>query len=367
MKVGVIDSLSFQASEEDSDASDESYDVLPVSKKFKTKGVYKKATAAERSNFPPVSEMVLESIKALRDPPRRGSTLRSIRDTILLNWNVNMNSYDKKIKKFILNAVETGEITRVKGRGFSGRFTVPGMKIRRRKKKTALTKKFDEDEVEYVPAKTKRDEEKEKTLEALETKRIERKMQEEKKIEEKANRPAKKRTPARTEWEVEGIKGMRVRTDDQGIESTEYLVKFVGFPKPSWENEGNVSGCPELIEDYLVVKEAKDKELAEIRRRAEEEGDYEVSKILSNRKVRGKNEFLVRWKGYGPEDDTWEPEENLECQKLIHKFLEDSEKLSNSRSLREDPKRVERLEFANSKRDGHKRGGFRISYVGMDD
>ena len=45
-----------------------------------------------------------------------------------------------------------------KGKGLSGRFTVPGLKPKKRKKKNPLTKKFDEDEVDYVPEKTARDE-----------------------------------------------------------------------------------------------------------------------------------------------------------------------------------------------------------------
>ena len=63
---------------------------------------------------------------------RKGSTLGSIKETILLNWPVNMKSYDAKIKRFVEKAVDSGEIIRVKGTGFRGRFTVPGLKIRRK-------------------------------------------------------------------------------------------------------------------------------------------------------------------------------------------------------------------------------------------
>jgi hypothetical protein len=40
--------------------------------------------------------------------------------------------------------------------------------------------------------------------------------------------------------------------------------------------------------------------------------EYEVHDILDQRKKNGKMEYLVRWKDYGPEDDTWEPRENLQ-------------------------------------------------------
>ena len=33
--------------------------------------------------------------------------------------------------------------------------------------------------------------------------------------------------------------------------------------------------------------------------------------VLQERVVRGKKQYLVRWKGYNSFDDTWEPEENL--------------------------------------------------------
>ncbi|KAJ8337135.1 hypothetical protein SKAU_G00383550 [Synaphobranchus kaupii] len=49
---------------------------------------------------------------------------------------------------------------------------------------------------------------------------------------------------------------------------------------------------------------------------------YEVEKIVGKRKnKKGKMEYLVRWRGYGFEGDTWEPETHLSnCIEFIHEF-----------------------------------------------
>jgi len=53
----------------------------------------------------------------------------------------------------------------------------------------------------------------------------------------------------------------------------------------------------------------------------EGEEEFEVEKILNKRIVRGKEKFLVRWKGYTAEGDTWESKENLEnAKELVEKF-----------------------------------------------
>jgi len=322
----------------------------------------------EKEKLPPVSEMVVESIKALKDNPKKGSTLRSIKETIEMNWPINLKKYNEKIKKYITNAVETGEIIRTKGKGFSGRFTVPGMKVHRRKKKTknGLTKKYDEDEVEYKPGETERAKAKEETQVELEKAREERRILEEKKMEEKANRPVKPQAPRRTEYEVEKITGVKEHKDG----SVDYLVKWVGFNKPTWEKESNVQGCQDLIDAYMIVKEKKDREKEEYIKNAEEEGNYEVAKIVDfSRKKTGKREFLVRWKGFTWEDDTWEPEENLDCVDLIDKFMadyEDSKNYGGKERLRVAPKRIDRLQYASNARQ-RKKGAFRINYADMDD
>jgi len=42
-----------------------------------------------------------------------------------------------------------------------------------------------------------------------------------------------------------------------------------------------------------------------------------VEQILNKRKVRGKDKYLVHWKGFMAESDTWEGRENLENAKEV--------------------------------------------------
>jgi hypothetical protein len=52
-----------------------------------------------------------------------------------------------------------------------------------------------------------------------------------------------------------------------------------------------------------------------------QEENYEVEKILDSHRKRGKLFYLVKWKGYGPEHDTWEPIINmLNAKETVKKF-----------------------------------------------
>jgi len=53
----------------------------------------------------------------------------------------------------------------------------------------------------------------------------------------------------------------------------------------------------------------------------EGEEEFKVEKILNKRMVREKEKFLVRWKEYTVEKDTWENRENLEnAKELVEEF-----------------------------------------------
>jgi len=76
-----------------------------------------------------------------------------------------------------------------------------------------------------------------------------------------------------------------------------------------------------------------------------EEERFEVEAILDSKEEGGQRLYLIKWKGFEKEEDnTWEPEENIDCKEKLVQFNEKATeektgtlgKLSN-----EDPKEVE--------------------------
>ena len=52
-----------------------------------------------------------------------------------------------------------------------------------------------------------------------------------------------------------------------------------------------------------------------------EEGEYIVESVLSHRIKKGKFEYLLKWKGYSSDENTWESDVSG-CQNLVKSYLE---------------------------------------------
>ena len=100
----------------------------------------------------------------------------------------------------------------------------------------------------------------------------------------------------------------------------------------------------------------------------ESEDEYEVEKILEMRaKKNGSREFLVHWKKWSSEHDTWEPEANLKCQEIIDRFLNnvEDEKDTNIKESRVGRKQSERVTSAarSARRQSKRNNKQNVSYI----
>ncbi|XP_069138883.1 chromobox protein homolog 1-like, partial [Argopecten irradians] len=62
-----------------------------------------------------------------------------------------------------------------------------------------------------------------------------------------------------------------------------------------------------------------------------EEEEYTVEKILDVRVKSGKREYLLKWVGYPDSENTWEPEENLDCPDIIAAYEDKRKKREQER------------------------------------
>lgn len=146
--------------------------------------------------------------------------------------------------------------------------------------------------------------------------------------------------PDHAEYEVEEVLDVAVKKGKK-----EFLIKWKGYDtsESSWEPEKNLS-CKHLIEAFYEksgksgdegkkaeTDGSKLKQAAKAKGQKNKENDtspveYEVDKIVDMKTdKKGKKEFRIRWKGYGEDQDTWEPENMLSCKDLIDAFMASKE------------------------------------------
>ncbi|KAI4484375.1 hypothetical protein M0802_013120 [Mischocyttarus mexicanus] len=88
------------------------------------------------------------------------------------------------------------------------------------------------------------------------------------------------------------------------------------------------------------------------------EEEYEVDKIVGHRTIKGRRQFLIRWKGYGEESDTWEQEKDLNCPKLIENFLLDDDNETGEIISEKSPKSVKSKSIKTDKKKDMKKTKF---------
>ena len=75
-----------------------------------------------------------------------------------------------------------------------------------------------------------------------------------------------------------------------------------------------------------------------------EEEEFTVEKILDKRVRNSKVEYLIKWEGYPDTENTWEPQENLDCPDIISAYEERSQK------KKEEKKRKKEAESSGGKK-----------------
>ena len=105
---------------------------------------------------------------------------------------------------------------------------------------------------------------------------------------------------------------------------------------------------PTLMRIHLVVNISQIVQYKkQVKRQKKEEGkpvevegvkEWEVEKILNKKKIRGVEKYLVQWKGFMVEGDTWERKENLKnAEEAVEEF---------ERRMSAEVRRQERIDMA---------------------
>ncbi|KFD54312.1 hypothetical protein M514_04854 [Trichuris suis] len=91
------------------------------------------------------------------------------------------------------------------------------------------------------------------------------------------------------------------------------------YVPPSRKNAAkNAAGDKTAAESTVATEATEDQQNS--RKSPLPECEYVVERIVDKRLVDGKTQYLLKWQGYPDDENSWEPEENLDCRDLITDF-----------------------------------------------
>jgi len=136
------------------------------------------------------------------------------------------------------------------------------------------------------------------------------------------------------------LKGMEEAEDAVTLTNEERLALLVVDEEQEEGEEDEALADDEQSQDEkpLASKRKRDKSKSPLNKRrrivrpADSESDsdseeerFEVEDILDSKEEEGKRLYLIKWKGFEKEEDnTWEPEENIDCKDKLGQFKKEA-------------------------------------------
>lgn len=117
--------------------------------------------------------------------------------------------------------------------------------------------------------------------------------------------------------------GRKLRDLADAIEADDRMERISHMMTQADKAEGNDKPIAVRTLEYPYsqkMREKGEREAASILERLKGDDEiYEVDDILGSRLRKGKREYLIKWKGYGNEENTYEPSKNIPNE-LIREF-----------------------------------------------